>query len=199
MNNVQPEEGYFHSTQGYVKSSKAVGPTRFEVLVEYTLHNSNTLIGRGVVQSSSRIVEGDRLLVHYNLYEPSEFTLQEPPLIKAEFLIFIGIMIGGLGFRFFIRSFFAQAKKRFIQENGRKIVPLTTERELTYIKLFWVLKLNVVRIHCTWKKPDDTDELEFYSGPFPRSKGEKLSLKNVKIYFLPQAPERYYIDLSMNN
>ncbi|HKK65356.1 MAG TPA: DUF3592 domain-containing protein [Clostridia bacterium] len=192
---VQPSEAYYHRTNGYVQASKSVGPEHYEVSVEYALPDSTNPVARGIVQSEEVVVEGDRLVVHYNPYSPDEISLQTPPPIKPEFLIFFGILIGGLGFRLFILSFFQHAKERFIRENGKKITPFATEIERTSVKLLWVIKIQAIRIHCSWKPLSGTEELNFYSEPYPPSFASKLELQNAKVYFLPQAPERYFIEV----
>ena len=193
MQSGQSIEDYYHRTNGYVRASKTVGPGQYKVSVEYALPDSTTRVARGVVQSESTVVEGDRLIVHYNPYSPDEISLLTPPPIKPEFLIFFGILIGGLGFRLFIRTFFQHAKERFIKDNGKKITPFTTEIERTSVKLLWVIKIQVIRIHCSWTPLSGTEELNFYSEPYPPSFASQLKLQNVKVYFLPQAPERYFI------
>lgn len=195
MQSVKPPEPFYYSTTGQVLSARPIGAGRFEVKIEYSIPGGNSFTATGSIQSSAGIGAGDKLLVHYNIYAPNEFALQVPPPIKAEYLIFFGILIGGLGFRFFIRSVFHSAKQRFIQENGRKIAPQTAEIENTHIKVLWFLKIQVVRIHCTWMKPADSEALNFYSDPYPISKGGELQLQNIKIYFLPQAPNRYFVEV----
>ncbi len=200
MQAVKPPESFYYSTTGEVLSARPLGAGQFEVKIEYTIPGVNTFTGTGRVQGSARqssaqIKAGDNLLVHYNLYAPNEFVLQVPPPVKAEYLIFFGILIGGLGFRFFIRSVFHNAKQRFIQENGRKVDPQTAEIENATVKLLWLMKIPVLRIHCTWKKFTDGEELNFYSDPYPVSKGAELQLNHIKVYFLPQAPERYFVEV----
>ncbi|MDZ7792258.1 MAG: hypothetical protein U5P10_00805 [Spirochaetia bacterium] len=63
------------------------------------------------------------------------------------------------------------------------------------MKLLWVIKIQVIRIHCTWKPLSGTEELNFYSEPYPLSSSSKLKLQSVRVYFLPQAPERYFIEV----
>ncbi len=195
MQAVQPPEAFYYSTSGIVATARPTGAGQYEVRVEYTIPGVNSFTGTGVVTSSAPLAPGDKLLVHYNQYAPEEFVLQRHPRIRAEYLIFFGIVIGGLGFRFFIRSIFHNAKQQFIQEHGRKVDPHKTELENATIKLLWLMKIPVVRIHCTWKKTTDSQELDFYSDPYPLSKGEQLQLDNVKVYFIPQAPNRYFVDL----
>ncbi|MFW6360294.1 MAG: hypothetical protein ACOC2R_00975 [Spirochaetota bacterium] len=195
MQSVEPPEDFYYSTSGIVATARPTGAGQYEVRVEYTIPGVNSFTGTGVVTSSAALTPGDKLLVHYNQYAPAEFVLQTPPLIRAEYLIFFGIVIGGLGFRFFIRSIFHNAKQQFIQEHGRKVAPLTTELENATVKLLWLMKIPVVRIHCTWKKSTDSEELNFYSDPYPVSKGKQLQLDNVKVYFIPQDPNRYFVDL----
>ncbi|MFO7730502.1 MAG: DUF3592 domain-containing protein [Spirochaetia bacterium] len=195
MQSVHTPEEYYHRTNGYVQASKTVGPGQYEVSVEYALPDSTTRAAQGIVQSEAVVMEGDRLIVHYNPYSPDEISLQTPPPMKPEFLIFFGILIGGLGFRFFIRSFFQHAKKRFIRENGKRITPFTTEIEHSSMKLLWVIKIPVIRIHCSWTPLSGTEDLNFYSEPYPPSFASKLKLQNAKVYFLPQAPERYFIEV----
>jgi len=195
MQSVQRPEEYYLRTNGYVLASKTVGPGQYEVSIEYALPDSSTRVARGVVQSDSVVVEGDRLIVHYNPYSPDEISLQTAPPMKPEFLIFFGILIGGLGFRLFIRSFFQHAKERFIRENGKKIAPFATEIERTSVKLLWVIKIQAIRIHCSWKPLNGTEDLNFYSEPYPLSSGETLNPQDVRVYFLPQAPERYFIEV----
>jgi len=192
---VQPSEAYYHRTNGYVQASKSVGPEHYEVSVEYALPDSTNPVARGIVQSESVVVEGDRLIVHYNPYSPDEISLQTPPAMKPEFLIFFGILIGGLGFRLFIRSFFQHAKERFIRENGKKIAPFTSETVRSSVKLLWVIRIQAIRIHCSWKPLNGSDELNFYSEPYPLSAGKTLELQDVKVYFLPQSPDRYFIEV----
>jgi len=207
MQEVKPPEPYYHTTTGLVHSSRPVGSGQFQVRVEYSIPGrqmegqmegpvEETLFaGTGTVEGKTVVESGDTLLVHYNPYSPEEFAVQVPPPVKAEYLIFFGILIGGLGFRFFIRSFFRNAKRQFIQENGRKITPHSTEIEKTYIKLLWIVRVHVIRIHCTWKRTTETEELNFYSEPYPPSAEAKLKLQNAKVCFLPQAPERYFIEV----
>ncbi|MCF7914707.1 MAG: DUF3592 domain-containing protein [Spirochaetaceae bacterium] len=195
MQSVQRPEEYYLRTNGYVQASKTVGPGQYEVSIEYPLPDSTTRVARGIVQSESVVVEGDRLIVHYNPYSPNEISLQTLPPMKPEFLIFFGILVGGLGFRLFIRSFFQHAKERFIRENGKRITPFTTEIESTSVKLLWVIKIQAIRIHCSWKPLSGTEDLNFYSEPYPLSFASKLKLQSVRVYFLPQAPERYFIEI----
>ena len=195
MQSVQPPEAFYYSTNGTIASARPTGAGQYEVRVDYTIPGVNSFTGTGVVTSSAPLTPGDNLLVHYNQYAPAEFVLQTPPIIRAEYLIFFGIIIGGLGFRFFIRSIFHNAKQRFIQENGRKINPHKTELENATIKLLWLMKVPVVRIHCTWQKDSTSEELNFYSDPYPVSKGNQVHLDQVKVYFIPQAPNRYFVDL----
>ncbi|MCF7936862.1 MAG: DUF3592 domain-containing protein [Synergistales bacterium] len=195
MQSVHAPEAYYHRTHGYVQASKSVGPKHYEVSIEYALPDSTTRVARGMVQSESVVVEGDRLIVHYNPYSPDEISLQTPPPMKPEYFIFFGILIGGLGFRLFIRSFFQHAKERFIRDNGRKIAPFTTEIDRTSVKLLWVIKIRAIRIHCSWKPLNGSEVLNFYSEPYPLSAGETLNLQNVRVYFLPQAPARYFIEV----
>jgi len=178
-----------------VQASKSVAPEHYEVSVEYELPDSSNRVARGVVQSEVVVNEGDRLVVHYNPYSPDEISLQTPPPIKPEFLIFFGILIGGLGFRLFIRSFFQHAKERFIRENGKKITPFATEIEPTSVRLLWVIKIQAIRIHCSWEPLGGTEKLNFYSEPYPLTSAGKLKLQSVRVYFLPQAPERYFIEV----
>ncbi len=195
MQSVKPPESFYYSTSGIVATARPTGAGQYEVRVEYTIPGVNSFSGSGVVTSPSPLAAGDKLLVHYNQYAPAEFVLQTPPLIRAEYLIFFGIVIGGLGFRFFVRSIFHNAKQQFIQEHGRRVDPHKTELEKATIKLLWLMKIPVVRIHCTWQKNTDSEKLDFYSDPYPVSKGEQLQLDNVKVYFIPQAPNRYFVEV----
>ncbi len=195
MQSVQPPEAFYYSTSGIVATARPTGAGQYEVRVDYTIPGVNSFTGTGIVTSSAPLAPGDKLLVHYNQYAPAEFVLQTPPLIRAEYLIFFGIVIGGLGFRFFIRSTFHHAKQRFIQEHGRKINPHRTELEAATVKLLWLMKIPVVRIHCTWQKDSTSEELNFYSEPYPVSKGSQVPLEDVKVYFIPQAPNRYFVEV----
>src|SRR6056297_1006530 len=68
MQSVQRPEEYYHRTNGYVLASKTVGPGQYEVSIEYALPDSTTRVARGVVESETVVVEGDRLVVHYSPY-----------------------------------------------------------------------------------------------------------------------------------
>ena len=195
LQSVKPSEPFYYSTDGELLSARPTGAGNYEVKIEYTIPGVNSFTGTGRVRSSAPLSAGDTLLVHYNQYAPNEFVLQVPPPIKAEYLIFFGILIGGIGFRFFIRSIFHNAKQHFIQENGRKVDPQTAEIENATVKLLWIMKIPVVRIHCTWQKPTASEELNFYSDPYPVSKSEELQLNKIKVYFLPQAPNRYFVEV----
>ena len=195
MRSTTPEESYFHTTSGTVRSVQPAGAGQFEVRAEFSLDGENAIYAKGFVDSSHPVREGDRLLVHFNPYSPQEVQLQVPPRIRAEFLIFFGILIGGLGFRFFIRTIFADAKQRFIRENGRKVTPHTSVLENVTIKLLWIVKIPAIRIHCTWQRDSTSEELNFYSDPFPISKEHQLQMDNVKVYFIPQAPNRYFVEV----
>jgi len=190
---TRPDPSFYQTTSGYIRRSDQIAPDQYRVRVEHTLPNGNSVSGEAVLSADSPPLMGEEVLIHYNPYTPTELAVKELPPIQYPVLIFFGIMAGGLGFRFFIKTIFRNAKIDFICENGKKISPSKVLIEERVIRLFRFVRIPVLILHCTLVRPWNDDQLEFYSDPYPLNKREKLDLQSVRVFFIPQDPRRYYI------
>jgi len=190
---TKPETPFYHTATAIVRRSEQIAPQSYRVRVDFTLPNGASISGEGVYNSTSPPLMGTEVLVHYNPYTPTELTVKKLPPVQYQIVIFFGIMIGGLGFRFFIKTIFRNAKIDFIRENGKKVTPSEVQLEEHQVKMAWLLRIPFLIVHCTWKKPGDQDQLEFFSEPFPMKMHDRINLHSVRVFFIPQDPRRYYV------
>jgi len=191
----KPETPFYRTTTGTVRSVQNISPRVFRIRVEFYLPNNSAVTAEAQYAADRAPLLGEKMLVHYNPFTPAEIDVKKQPRFTYQVIIFFGIMIGGLGFRFFIKSIFRNAKIDFIRENGKKIIPSEIKIEEHQIKIMWIIRIHALIICCGWKNPDDSTQLEFYSEPFPLVMRDKLNLHSARVFFIPQDPRRYFIHI----
>jgi len=191
---TKPELPFYRSASGIVRSSEQQSPLQHRIKIEFELPNSTFITSTGILTSETIPSIGDDLLVHYNPYDPSAIELDRLPPVPYPIILFFGIMTAGLGFRFFIRTVFRNAKIAFIREHGKKVEPTEIRIEEHLFTYLWIIHIPSLLIHCRWEHAGISDSIEFISEPFPLKYRDKFNLPSVRVYFIQQDPRRYFID-----
>lgn len=190
----RPRFAYLETASAQVERVRPVGEGYYLVGATYYDGPGRPVAVEGELKSTRTPRPGDQILVHYNPLKPREYYLVTPFALPPEFLLFFAILVGGVGFRLFVRLFFAEAKRSFIRENGRCIQPDTVEIEEIRYPLLRFFSVPAVRIHCIWTNPYRDGELHFYSDALPRPRRREIDLQEARVCFLTEAPDRYFVE-----
>jgi len=193
--NTKPKTEYFHSTVGIARRVEQIAPTQFQIKTEYTLPGGSTASAEAIFREHAPPKQGEKILVHYNPYAPGEIEAAPLPPVQPQFVFFLSILIGGLGFRFFIRYTFRNAKMRVIAEHGKKITPVEVLFEEEFLKILYFIRIPVMRLHCRWTGFSGREHLDFFSDHLPPGRRDEIDPSRVRVYYLPQDPRRYFLEL----
>jgi hypothetical protein len=158
---------YSSSVSGTLQKAFPTGFQRYRVEVFYELHSGTELRVTTDYRSESVPAIGEKVLVRYNPHEPSDLILFPSPPVNPELLFFLALILGGLGFRFFIMFTFYNAKVALLREKGKRITPSMMELTRQEFRLFFIIKVAAIRIDCRWSAVPGAKELLFYSEFFP--------------------------------
>lgn len=198
VRSYKPQSDFYRTSRGRITKVEILSPNQYRIQVEFATETMTVVAAGGVLRSSSQPKLGERLLVHYNPYTPTEIELQSPPPFQPEFLFFLSILFGGIGFRFFVLLTLRNAKINVIMENGKRVEPSEFAVEATELSFLKFIKLPALFLHCSWSSPfKEEEKLEFYSEAYPVRLRDELSKARVQIYFLPQDPRRYFVQVAM--
>jgi hypothetical protein len=191
---LRPPGGYFETATGVIERVRPVGGRFYLADVRFTDRRGESFRAEGELESQRIPRPEERILVHYNPIRMEEVFLASIPALPPESLLFFAILVGGVGFRIFVRLYLAEAKEKFIREHGRSVQPELAEVEAIRYRLVHFVRLPAYRIHCVWTNPYRDGELHFYSDAFLRSRRGEIRPDGFRIYFLSEAPERYFIE-----
>lgn len=192
---TKPETAFYHSTVGVVRTAELVSPDTWRIKAEYMLPDGSQATASGTYFGRSSPMSGEKILVHYNPYSFDEIEFDSLPPVQPQFLFFLSIMIGGLGFRFFIRYTFRNAKMRLIKEHGKKIVPTEVLFEEHMAKVLFFLRIPMLRLHCRWTDFSGRETLDFFSEALPPGRKNEINPAMLRIFYLPQDPRRYFLEI----
>lgn len=192
---TKPETAFYHSAVGVVRTAELISPDTWRIKAEYPLSDGSPATATGTYFGGSSPIAGEKILVHYNPYSFDEIEFDPLPPIQPQFLFFLSIMIGGLGFRFFIRYTFRIAKTRLIMEHGKKIVPTEVLFEEHTAKILFFLRIPILRIHCRWTGFSGRETLDFFSEALPPGRKNEIDPAKLRIFYLPQDPRRYFLKI----
>jgi hypothetical protein len=193
--NTRADTSFYRSTVGVLRTAELIAPNTWRIRAEYRLPDSSSTLATGIWSGQKPPASGEKILVHYNPYAFDKIEFDPLPPVQPQFLFFLSIMVGGLGFRFFIRYTFRNAKMKLIKEHGKKITPGEVSFEEYTTKVLMFLRLPVLRLHCRWRAFSGKEELDFFSEALPPGRKGEIDLSKVRVYYLPQDPRRYFLEV----